>query len=76
MSNDKQVSRPETATPAAHAQALVREGVLAVPGELKLHFGGTLEGRFAGVAPYRLCRRPCRGRAGRYFGVTARLAGG
>jgi homoserine O-acetyltransferase len=44
MTNDKQLFRGENAndaTPAAKAQ--VREGVLAVPGELKLHFGGTLD---------------------------------
>jgi homoserine O-acetyltransferase len=44
MTNDKQVFRSDdvsNATPSAQAQ--VREGVLAVPGELKLHFGGTLE---------------------------------
>jgi homoserine O-acetyltransferase/O-succinyltransferase len=44
MSNDKRtISRNESPaeTPAAAPQ--VREGVLAVPGEVKLHFGGTLE---------------------------------
>jgi homoserine O-acetyltransferase len=45
MSNDKQVSRnDETASDTTPAHGLVREGVLAVPGQLKLHFGGTLEG--------------------------------
>jgi homoserine O-acetyltransferase/O-succinyltransferase len=44
MSNDKQISRQDAVTATAHSQALVREGVLAVPGELKLHFGGSLEG--------------------------------
>src|SRR4051812_31635795 len=42
MSNDKQVSRQDGLT-TTHSRALVREGVLAVPGELKLHFGGALE---------------------------------
>src|SRR4051812_738375 len=44
MSSDKQVSRQDAPTGASSSQPLVREGVLAVPGELKLHFGGTLEG--------------------------------
>jgi homoserine O-acetyltransferase len=45
MSSDKQTSRQDAASAAsATSQALVREGVLAVPGELKLNFGGTLEG--------------------------------
>jgi homoserine O-acetyltransferase len=43
MSNDKQISRQD-APAATPAQPLVREGVLLVPGELKLHFGGSLEG--------------------------------
>src|SRR5215510_6251361 len=43
MSNDKQVFRNDTATTPAGTHSQVREGVLAVPGELKLHFGGTLE---------------------------------
>src|SRR4051812_31690886 len=44
MSNDQQVSRDEGTTPGApNAQLQVREGVLAVPGELRLHFGGSLE---------------------------------
>ena len=44
MTNDKQLFRSEESTSAtAAAKAQVREGVLAVPGELKLHFGGTLE---------------------------------
>ena len=45
MSNDQPISRSGegvTATSQPHAQ--VREGVLAVPGELNLHFGGRLEG--------------------------------
>lgn len=47
MTNDKTVSRndlprdPASADSAPHA--LVREGVLAVPGDMKLHFGGVLE---------------------------------
>jgi homoserine O-acetyltransferase len=44
MSNDKQVSRSDEAEPGAITpHALVREGVLAVPGQLKLHFGGVLD---------------------------------
>jgi homoserine O-acetyltransferase len=43
MSNDKQLSRSESAAAPAGAAPLVREGVLAVPGEFKLHFGGKLE---------------------------------
>jgi homoserine O-acetyltransferase len=43
MSNDNtQPSRNETTTTAASG-IQIREGVLAVPGELKLHFGGALE---------------------------------
>ena len=43
MSNDNTLpSRNETITTAASGMQ-VREGVLAVPGELKLHFGGVLE---------------------------------
>jgi len=44
MSNDKQVSRADgdASTPGG-ATTQVREGVLAVPGETRLHFGGTLE---------------------------------
>ena len=43
MSNDntKVVRNDSTSTAVNGVQ--VREGVLAVPGELKLHFGGTLE---------------------------------
>jgi homoserine O-acetyltransferase len=47
VTNDKQVFRndpnrePAIADVAPHA--FVREGVLAVPGEVKLHFGGVLE---------------------------------
>jgi homoserine O-acetyltransferase len=45
MSNDKQVSRSdELANTASPGHSLVREGVLAVPGQLKLHFGDTLDG--------------------------------
>ena len=49
MSNDnKTLFRGESsdaspATGTAPGNSLVREGVLAVPGELKLHFGGSLE---------------------------------
>jgi len=44
MSNDQQVSRNEDKSGGTGTtQVQVREGVLAVPGELKLHFGGTLE---------------------------------
>jgi homoserine O-acetyltransferase len=45
MSNDsKQSSRSEILAVTEHASGIqTREGVLAVPGELKLHFGGTLE---------------------------------
>ena len=44
MSNDKQTLRNESgAESAANGTQVVREGVLAVPGELKLHFGGTLD---------------------------------
>jgi len=55
MSNDQQVSRSEEAAAASHPHSQVREGVLVVPGELKLHFGGGLEGvtlawRLAGPA--------------------------
>jgi homoserine O-acetyltransferase len=44
VSNDKQLSRDEDAgadAVAPHSQ--VREGVLAIPGEVKLHFGGVLD---------------------------------
>jgi homoserine O-acetyltransferase len=44
MSSDKQLSRQDATTGASSSQPLVREGVLAVPGELKLHFGSALEG--------------------------------
>jgi homoserine O-acetyltransferase len=40
--NDKQVFRAEGANVTGSA-VQVREGVLAIPGEIKLHFGGTLE---------------------------------
>lgn len=44
MSNDKpQVFRNEAAGDKGATHALVREGVLAVPGEIKLHFGGSLD---------------------------------
>src|SRR5690349_8855101 len=44
MTNDKQLFRTEESSAATlAAKAQIREGVLAVPGELKLHFGGTLE---------------------------------
>src|SRR6188472_1596476 len=44
MTNDKQSFRNEdAATSTAVNGVQVREGVLAVPGELKLHFGGALE---------------------------------
>src|SRR5688572_23055394 len=42
MNDNTLVSRNDASTPAATG-IQVREGVLAVPGELKLHFGGTLE---------------------------------
>jgi len=45
MSNDKQISRSDAASaPPSMTPGLVREGVLAVPGQLQLHFGGVLEG--------------------------------
>jgi homoserine O-acetyltransferase/O-succinyltransferase len=44
MSNDKQVFRAEGVNVTTAGSAVqVREGVLAIPGEIKLHFGGTLE---------------------------------
>ena len=44
MSNDNPFSsRQGSISDDASAALQVREGVLAVPGELKLHFGGTLE---------------------------------
>ena len=42
--SDQQITRAGESKPGATSTAFqVREGVLAVPGELKLHFGGTLE---------------------------------
>jgi homoserine O-acetyltransferase len=51
VTNDKQLSRNDSSDPKIGSDpkagdapnSLVREGVLAVPGEVKLHFGGTLE---------------------------------
>lgn len=43
MSNDKQTLRSATGDTASPAGALIREGILAVPGEIQLHFGGALE---------------------------------
>jgi homoserine O-acetyltransferase len=43
MSNEKQASRSEPGAGVNASAVQVREGVLAVPGELRLHFGGTLE---------------------------------
>jgi homoserine O-acetyltransferase/O-succinyltransferase len=45
MSNDKtiQLRTTDCDDTSSTSHPLVREGVLAVPGELKLHFGGTLE---------------------------------
>jgi homoserine O-acetyltransferase/O-succinyltransferase len=43
MSNDKQSLRNESGDTAAPGTCVVREGVLAVPGEVKLHFGGSLD---------------------------------
>src|SRR3954471_3631760 len=44
MSNDnKFASRPESAADDSSAVLQVREGVLAIPGELKLNFGGSLD---------------------------------
>jgi len=44
MSIDKPVYRSDdSAAFASPGHALVREGVLAVPGEIKLHFGGSLD---------------------------------
>ena len=44
MTNDKQISRSDSDANAPGGAGLqVREGVLAVPGELKLHFGGALQ---------------------------------
>jgi hypothetical protein len=42
MSNDKQVFRAEDVSVTGSA-VQVREGVLAIPGEIRLHFGGALE---------------------------------
>jgi homoserine O-acetyltransferase/O-succinyltransferase len=57
VSNDKQLSRndPPGADAGESSHSLVREGVLAIPGEVKLHFGGALESvsvawRLAGAA--------------------------
>jgi homoserine O-acetyltransferase/O-succinyltransferase len=43
MSDKKTVSRNDAEQADTVAGVQVREGVLAVPGEIKLHFGGTLE---------------------------------
>ncbi|MBC8026365.1 MAG: homoserine O-succinyltransferase [Steroidobacteraceae bacterium] len=47
MTNEKTVSRNDLPRDSASGESaphpLVREGVLAVPGEVKLHFGGVLE---------------------------------
>ena len=44
MSNDNKITNLHAVTDGEPAHGFqVREGVLAVPGELKLHFGGTLE---------------------------------
>jgi homoserine O-acetyltransferase/O-succinyltransferase len=44
MSNDKQLSRNDSAPVGPTVtQSQLREGILAVPGETRLHFGGTLE---------------------------------
>lgn len=43
MSNDKQSLRNESGDTAAPGTCVVREGVLVVPGEVKLHFGGSLD---------------------------------
>jgi len=44
VTNDKHILRSEPSEETAAAgTATVREGVLAVPGELKLHFGGKLD---------------------------------
>ena len=43
MSNDNKPASLHDAASAAGHQPQVREGVLAVPGEMKLHFGGKLE---------------------------------
>src|SRR5262245_34698707 len=42
--SDQQTSRNDAAASAATGNTLqVREGILAVPGEMRLHFGGVLE---------------------------------
>src|SRR5262245_55808075 len=43
MTNEQTQPTRTDAKQAEGAQPLVREGVLAVPGTFKLHFGGTLE---------------------------------
>jgi homoserine O-acetyltransferase len=43
MSNDKQVSRNNSADNATGTHTQVRDGILAVPGQFNMHFGGTLE---------------------------------
>jgi homoserine O-acetyltransferase/O-succinyltransferase len=43
MSNDNKLASIASASDGAAAGIQVREGVLAVPGELKLHFGASLE---------------------------------
>ena len=43
MSNDKRTLRNDSLETSVSGTAVVREGVLAVPGEFKLHFGGVLE---------------------------------
>jgi homoserine O-acetyltransferase/O-succinyltransferase len=57
VSNDKQLSRDDQPDAGAgeSLHPLVREGVLAIPGEVKLHFGGALKSvsvawRLAGAA--------------------------
>jgi len=55
MSNDNKIVSLHTAAEEGAAGMQVREGVLVVPGELKLHFGGALESvsiawRLAGAA--------------------------
>jgi len=55
VSNDNTKLSRNDSTVAVVNGVQVREGVLAVPGELKLHFGGALEsvsiaGRLAGPA--------------------------
>ena len=44
MSNDTKLASLKAVTPDESATGIqIREGVLAVPGELKLHFGGSLD---------------------------------